>query len=93
MWHKLESFLERLKLEFDAAAGAREDAGAEMKKRGEERELGERERAGFDVGVEADELWQIQRPAYRGKKRGGLLVVHLSYIKENWPLLSIYKLP
>ena len=43
MWHKLESFLERLKLEFDAAAGAREDAGAEMKKRGEERELGERE--------------------------------------------------
>ena len=43
MWHKLESFLERLKLEFDAAAGAREDAAAEMKKRGEERELGERE--------------------------------------------------
>ena len=75
MWHKLESFLERLKLEFDAAAGAREDAAAEVKS-----ENLERERAGFNVGVEADELWQIQRPAYRGKKRGGLLVVHLSYI-------------
>ena len=51
MWHKLESFLERLKLEFDAAAGAREDAAAEVKS-----ENLERERAGFNVGVEADEL-------------------------------------
>ena len=73
VWHQLESLLERLKLEVDDAAGAKEDAAAEMKKRGEEPELGEREGAGLDVGVSVGRRMSNFKYNSPLKKRGGLL--------------------
>ena len=73
MWHQLESLLERLKLEVDDAAGAKEDAAAEMKKRSEEPELGERERAGLDVGVSVGRRMSNFKYNSPPQKRGGLL--------------------